>query len=597
MDTFAGNRKDDGRCSFPYTTGMNRRSLIFICALVVGVFLIGRAAHAEEITSFSVRLTTDADAVLDVEETIVYDFGSEEHHGIFRTITTQYERSGLNYRTRLHVVSVAEHASGSETFADVPHTLSSENGNAVLRIGDPDVTVTGLHTYRLRYRMERAINWFDGEPEVYWNVTGTEWTVPIRESDITLSAHVPLDAKRTECFTGVFGSQESLCTISQDGGDLLVSSTMPLFAGEGLTVVTRLPAGSIPEPTATERALATLRDNWGFGLPVLTFVALLYLYRRYGRDPAGRGTIIAEYEPPEGLSPAMVGYVIDEEIHPQDISAAMLNLAVKGRMTIQYEKKKLFGHTYRLTKRTPPANALSLSPFEQVLADEIFAKEGEVKLEDLKKTLPTKLGTLKETLRTDAKSKKVFAREPETVRRWYYGIGGVLLLGTLITLGGAIAAGSGAIVIGMAVSGILFLAFARAMPSRTEHGVRIREQVEGFKQFLTVTEKDRLEFHNAPEKTSEQFFAFLPYAVALDVATTWAKQFRDVTIEKPDWYGGQDFSTFNAMVFASSMSDFSNTAKSQAFTAPSKGAGSGGSGFGGGGFSGGGFGGGGGGSW
>ena len=45
------------------------------------------------------------------------------------------------------------------------------------------------------------------------------------------------------------------------------------------------------------------------------------------------------------------------------------------------------------------------------------------------------------------------------------------------------------------------------------------DQIEGFKQYLSVAEEDRLEYLNPPKKTPELFEKFLPYAIALDVRT------------------------------------------------------------------------------
>jgi uncharacterized membrane protein len=64
--------------------------------------------------------------------------------------------------------------------------------------------------------------------------------------------------------------------------------------------------------------------------------------------------------------------------------------------------------------------------------------------------------------------------------------------------------------------------------------------------FLRVTEKDRLAFHNPPERTPELFEKMLPYALALDVEHEWSGQFADVFARlkeqgvnyAPLWYYG-----------------------------------------------------------
>lgn len=560
---------------------MKKTIILIIVALGLAIAL---PASAESINRFDAAIDVAAGGQLTVTETITYDFGIEERHGIFRTIPYQYSRDGFNYNARLSIISVVD-----ETGAAYAYDLSTGGGALTAQIGDADTFISGVHTYVITYTVDRAINWFDGEPEIYWNVTGTDWEIGITEATATVSGNFEFRADKTICFTGAFASQATDCTVeTSEPGSVYVAAVTELFPYEGLTVVVRLPAGSIPEPTNLDRLWWIIRDNWPLVLPLVALVLLLLLYRRYGRDPRGRGTIIAQYEPPEKMSPAMLGYLVDEKIDPRDISAAIIQLAVKGHIKIHYQDKTI-GHSYRLERLREADEKLSL--FERGLLEALFEKSTDVELKDLKKTLPKKLKDLKGDLEDEAQHKKFFNDAPSHIRAVYATLGGVMLFGGFFLVGVWTALG-----IGLIISGALCLGFAPAMPKRSEQGVEAVEHIKGFKDFLTVTEKDRVKFHQAPDKQPEQFFSYLPYAIALSVEKDWAKQFKDITLEQPNWYTGQDWTLFNAYIFASAMSDFSSATRSQAI-APAAAAGAGGSGFSGGGFSGGGFGGGGGGSW
>lgn len=552
-------------------------------AIVLGL-AVTTPAFAESVATFDAHVAVAADGQLTVTETIVYDFGGIDHHGIFRTIPYHYTRDTLNYNIRLGVVSVTD-----ENNQTIPYSQSRSGGALTLRIGNPNTFVSGIHTYVLTYTVDRAINWFDGEPEIYWNVTGNDWDVTIEKATSTLSGAFEFRVDATRCFTGTIGSQETDCTVeTSEPGSVYIAANNSVISGDGLTAVVRLPAGSIPEPSPLDRVIWVIRDNWGFVLPFITLMALVMLYRRYGRDPRGRGTIIAQYEPPDGMSPAMLGYLIDEKIDPRDISAAIIGLATRGFLRIHYHDKTL-GHTYKL-ERLKTGDS-TLSSFDRGLLEGLFEKGTLVELKDLKRTLPKKLKELKGDLEDEAQRDQYFPTAPSHIRSVYATVGGLMLFAGFFLIGEWTALG-----LGLVFSGGLFLGFAPAMPRKTEHGVEAVEHIKGFKDFLTVTEKDRVKFHQAPDKKPEQFFSYLPYAIALSVEKDWAKQFKDITLEQPDWYTGQDWSLFNAYIFASAMSDFSSSTRSQAIT-PASAAGAGTSGFGGGGFSGGGFGGGGGGSW
>jgi uncharacterized membrane protein len=137
----------------------------------------------------------------------------------------------------------------------------------------------------------------------------------------------------------------------------------------------------------------------------------------------------------------------------------------------------------------------------------------------------------------------------------------------------------------------LFIIFTSLMSARTALGVEIKEHLKGLKEYIKTAEKDRIDFHNAPEKNPELFEALLPFAIIFGLEKKWAKEFDDLHMSEPSWYSGGSYTSFSALAFVGDMSSFSSTMASTSTSTP------GGSGSGGGGFSGGGGGGGGGGSW
>ena len=130
----------------------------------------------------------------------------------------------------------------------------------------------------------------------------------------------------------------------------------------------------------------------------------------------------------------------------------------------------------------------------------------------------------------------------------------------------------------------------------SKRGVLAKENILGLREYIRVAEADRIKFHDAPEKNPQLFEKLLPYAMVFKLENKWAEEFKDIYINPPDWYSSPTGSSFNSMLFVSSLNSFTSSANSAIISA-SRGAAGGGSGFGGGGFSGGGGGGGGGGSW
>ncbi|MBI2426574.1 MAG: DUF2207 domain-containing protein [Candidatus Kerfeldbacteria bacterium] len=543
------------------------------------------AETAEAISDFRVQLEVRGDATIRVTESIAYDFGSYERHGIFRTIPVKYNARGGTYRLRISDVMVTE---GERP---IPSSTSTPGSNFEIKIGDANTLVTGAHTYLITYTVDRAINSFDDHDEVYWNATGNEWQVPIERSEATvkLPAGVSADNIDLECFVGATGSTFP-CDIFPPAESTAVFSAKYLAAGEGLTVVVGFPKGVVYEPSALERILATVRDNFILALPVIVFAIFLWIWWTRGRDPKGRGTIIAEYDAPDNLTPAEVGTVLDEHANRRDISSLLIHLAVNGYLDITRVEKKFRKDDY-LFKKLKDEKTLP-NDFERTLLSKMFGEKNEIQLSDLKNTFYKDLAEVEKQLYAATVTKGYFVKNPRTVRATYMIIGGILAAAGAPLVGGL----GGLAVASVAVSGIIIFLFGFAMPAKTAKGVRAREHILGLKEYLTVAEKDRLKFHNAPEKNPKHFEALLPFAMVLGVETEWAKQFEGMYTTPPSWYHDSSGRVFSSLYLASALSDFESRTGSVLSSHPSSAAG-GGSGLGGGGFSGGGFGGGGGGSW
>jgi len=319
---------------------------------------------------------------------------------------------------------------------------------------------------------------------------------------------------------------------------------------------------------------------------------MLYLWRVKGRDPK-LGTVIPLYEPPMKLPPAELVCAKEECNVPLRATTAMiLDLARRGFLHIKYsgETKYTFVETAKVKEMQSSPDMAGVTTAERILLTGLFEKGPEVDIGDLQvNAFYEDASAARAEVGKSVMALGFFDKNPNFVRVKFVGIGCALAF-ILIFFIASSAFGVAAAI----MTGIIVVVFGWFMPRRTDSGVKMLADIKGFEWFLTVTEKDRLEFHNAPSKTPEQFMEFLPYAVALGVEKEWAKQFEGMQIPPPDWAEGQGWSNLNAIAFASNISSLHSEASS-GYSAPSS-SGSGGSGFSGGG-SGGGGGGGGGGSW
>ncbi len=540
----------------------------------------------EHIKSFNSAITINKDGTINVKETIIYDFDYLEKHGIYREIPfIKTNEDGKKYELKFDNFSVVDDNGKSYKFVKswVDEKLIR------LKIGDVDRLITGLHTYVISYQVAGALTYFSDHDELYWNVTGNEWQVPIAST--TASVIWPQEIKKEDiksiCYTGVFGSKESFCQVLpslNDRAKMVIKSNGSLSSGEGLTVVVSFPKNiiAILEP----KEFVSFWDSfigklvmgfmgligliWYVGLPFY----IIYRWLKYGRDPSTRSRAVsAWFDPPktqEGkrfLTPGEVGTLGDETVDLKDISATIVDLARRGYLIIDERKK---GDFYFL-KGKKFGNDAELLPFEKKLLDGIFNTGDDiVKLKG--KDFSEAVSEVKNSLYKQVVDDKLFDKNPQITRTGYYVLAGIALF-----------------------TGNFFLAivaflFGRVMPRKTVFGVEAKNVAFSLKKFLT-SQKRQLEFQADKQMMFERL---LPFAVAFGVERIWAKRFESLNIAQPNWYHGYSSTNFNSYLLVNSLnSSMKSFATAATPTRSSSGFSSGFSG----GFSGGGGGGGGGGSW
>ena len=561
--------------------------------LCLALFLLAAATVSADrtlvIERFDAVIDVSPDGSIVVDETIVPRF-SGSWNGIFRTIPVQYRTpQGLNYTLRLDIESVTDAAGQTLKYEN-----SRERHYRKLKIWVPGA-VDATRTVKLRYRVSNGLRFFDEHDELYWNVTGDEWEVPIETASARVRLPAGVSGVRATAFRGAYGSTEqSDVAVEPDGVHVLTSDGLGMR--EGLTLVVGWNPGVVHRPTAVERGAQVVYANLPLAIPPLVFLGMHRLWRKRGRDPE-LAPIATQYEPPAQMTPAELGTLIDGKPDMRDITASIVDLAVRGYLHIaETENERLFGlfsskdYTFTLKKERDAWSALK--PHERDLLAAMFAGSTTVSLSDLKNKFYKHLPGLREELYGRLVRDGFYSARPDRIRLVYI-VGGIMvgiaigMLSSWIMIGFGMQPFAG-IAAGIASAAIL-VSFGWFMPSRTSRGTRELEKVLGFREFLSRVEGDRLQ---RVVKTPEMFERYLPFAMALGVEDNWAKAFDGIYTQPPSWYTGPGgVGTFRPSSFTNNLAVMSTAAASTMSSAPRS---SGGSGFSGG-SSGGGFGGGGGG--
>lgn len=586
------------------------RRIVPILLILVSLIAPPKANGAGDFIVKELRsdIAIEATGKVFVTERVEVDFSADKH-GIFRDIPHAYrDNQGTETYTEISVHKVTN-ASGQP----VPYSTSINNAYLRLQIGDPNRTVTGRQSYLISYTATGILRSFDAYDELYWNATGNAWETTVERATATVS--LPNVAiTQAACYEGRSGSTEN-CSNQQNLYSATFTATRPLAPGEGLTVAVGYTKGAVPI-LAVSKPMNGAQVSFNaqeFLIPfavstLLGLFLVFYVWSRFGRDRrfrrtndpgsgeegmpfAARETVAPEYSSPEGLRPAEIGVLKDETADTMDVTATIVDLAVRGYLSIKEESKKvlIFNNTDYTLQRTDK-DTQGLLTYETVLLKALFQEGSTVKLSDLRNTFYEDLGVVKDELYKEVTNKKLFIGNPATTRVIYGLLDGlVIVIGTGFLISGIVAkvpvlAGIGA---GLCVSGAVGMPVALTMPRRSAYGHELFRRALGYKLFVSGTEKYRQPYF----ENQNIFMEVLPYAIVFGVTKKLAKAFEEMGIEPPQpaWYTGSH--AWNAMLFTNALGSFSNSLSSTMASTP------GGSGSGGGGFSGGGFGGGGGGSW
>ena len=628
--------------------------------LLFFVLFSGHADAQERITNFASDISIAADGTVTVRETIaVVAENNQIRRGIFRDIPTVYtDRVGNRVRVGFDVQEVQRDGRPQ------PYVVERIANGQRIRIGSADVIIDrGPHTFLIVYRTNRQVGFFDNFDELNWNVTGNAWLFAIERAEALV--HLPPGASpvQFDFYTGPQDAKAKNARAVTEGNGIRFVTTVSLAPGEGLTVAVGFSKGAVRPPSAAENLDTFFRANGSTvaGLAGLAAIGAYYFFAwlNFGRDPA-RGVIIPLYEPPKDFSAASVRFVDRMGYDRKTFAAALVAMAVKGYLKIVEDHG-----TYRLERTGTNETALAKPEAALARALFASGKRIELKNTN-HTTVSRAINALRSSLKSIDEGvyfvtnqlwfygglailvlsglvTTLLADQPElavivliwlsawtagtsfllhrTAQQW-----GRVFTGPgfwIVNLIGAIFSSLFALpflfgllfglfaldqslpfltIAALLTQGVLAYVFYHLLKAPTLAGAKVRDQIDGFKLFLTTAEKPRLEVLHPPEVTPEVFEKYLPYAIALDVENEWSRKFEaeaartgiapDRQNYSPNWYSGSSFNRLGTTGFASSLGGAVAGATAAAATAPGSSSGSGG-----GGSSGGGGGGGGGGGW
>jgi uncharacterized membrane protein YgcG len=563
----------------------------FLFSLFLLPFFVGAIFANEQISLFRSDITLEESTDINIREEIHYVFPTSRR-GIVREIPVDYKvQAGLRRPTRLVLNEIYYYSKENPDRKFTNYERESKSGYVIFRIGNPDVTITGEYVYVIDYVLKDAVNYFDDHDELFLNITGSGWNVPIQEAYANIE--VPGEITERVCFTGPEGSTVSECSFEEIGEkETKLSIDSPLGSFEGYTVVIKMPKGTLDDTRGRQR-IAFLLSNIGLLLPIPVFIYLLSIIKKKGSNK--KKTIIAHFEPEKGMYPLLAGYVYNKKLDNKHITAEIIQMAIDGHIKIKQEGKRKY-----ILEKEGSEDSVKNETSRSIFSG-LFKKEESIDTKKIPSDFYKTVRDVDRKLNSEAYSNELFSKDRKKLKGRLSSFGFIGLFLSFFSLGplGELAATGWSF--GFGISSILSMIFSSKVDIRGEKGNDIYHELEGLKRYINTAEKHRIEFHNDPEKFRGVFEQLLPYAIIFGLEKKWANEFKDIYKEPPSWYEG-DMTAFNSYVLASSIAGISRNVQSKSVAPNSAGGhrsshgGFGGSGFSGG-SSGGGFGGGGGSSW
>jgi uncharacterized membrane protein YgcG len=590
----------------------------------------GAQSFSERIVSYDVGIVIQHDGSLLVNERIVYDFGTDARHGIFREIPVRFGYNA-NY-DRVYQLAVRSVRSPD---APAQYEVKRTGSSVLIKVGDPGQLVTGRHTYELRYLVRGALNAFADHDELYWNALGTRWDVPIGQAMVRVTA--PGAVTRAACFAGLLGSAQH-CTRASAANRVASFTQSGLGPREGFTVVVALPPGLMPPPRpllvrrwSLERAFSPSPVSLGTAgalLALLAIAAALILVTRRGRrfawlaapanrrtsgragamvPPAARTGPVAGHGLPGDLRPAQAGVLIHGVIRARDITGTVVDLAMRGYLRIDQVEGLGFGRRARPEWRlVRSAKTGDLHLYEQILLRGLFQEAASPRLSQLGPAFALALSQARDALYEDMAGRGWFTSRPDQVRRRWRALGVIMTIVGAAVMTVIARSGLALAPVPVTLAGLALTGCARWMPVRTPAGAELASRVRRFRDVIVAPSAQ----HNELTRRPGVLYGYLPYAIVFGCAKEWAGMTASLTTtgQAPGWHvngGAFPADCLNSLPYSSyyfsslfcGVSRVRGLATLTGDAIGNSGWSSGGSGFGGGGSSGGGGGGGGGGSW
>lgn len=521
-----------------------------------------------------------------------YDISSNRHISVTEKLTVVYNGTmntgfiktiPINGGELVRNVEAYEISNGKQIAVD--YTVYTEYGDDVeyfcIDIGDSSRKSGTTHVYLIKYdyNLTKAQ---EGADCLYLNVIGVDRSVNNVIENASVTLLLPDGYTNGECFVGKLGSEtaKNFVTTEENGRTVLSLTNLSLAYNEGVTFKMNFTSGS----------LSTYFEFTPFIFVIVAVILLVVMLvlrmLLFNKHPL---TPVVNFEAPNSMDPLLMGKFIDNKVNSEDITAMIFYWADKGYLKINLDNQD--DPTLIRIVRGLPASS---PDYEQLMFSQLFGNRDAVRPSELRNRFYSTVEQV--TARVNQRAKGLYDSKSIGISVIFALLGGALL-GIAPLLLGILQINAGflyyyaflallpaLIIYGVAetvkyyslkltskkklllLSGIVLLCavftalYVWLVPSylmgwlsklllcvitcaeiggsvliisRTKEYTQTLNQIVGFRNFILLAEKERLEA--LIEEDPQFYYHILPYAQVLNVSDKWEDKFKDITVQPPQW--------------------------------------------------------------
>jgi hypothetical protein len=213
-------------------------------------------------------------SLLTTEETVVANFPARGYSGITRAIPTKFQGHSVNVK----VLNVTDAAGNT-----VPFKTKNDAGNILVVTGDPDITVSGSQTIKIRYQTKGVIDLGKNADQLLLDVNGRGWDSLFNKVDAVLYMSANFQARikgNQSCYLSIGSANTDNCVISASQtsqGTVVTAKAREVAAHQALIMKVAFEPATFTNDRGPQVILLA-------AAALLTFGLVLVFYRQY-RSP------------------------------------------------------------------------------------------------------------------------------------------------------------------------------------------------------------------------------------------------------------------------------------------------------------------------